>query len=359
MAEVDWSDLPKELLNMISQRIDIEIDLIRFRSVCSNWRRSSSVSDHHLSLTINFPLLKSLSDSTITSFCCLSKRSIFLIKQQPPPQQQTLIRPWLVRITQNSSGKTKLNCPLTHISHLSSSTSFHLPRLIDFNKLSVLHLGTDFITDEFTSNSVLLPQKVISIGKHSLVLGILKNCTPQLMLFRCGNEPWEWIYDISTTSGDICVFKGQCYAVDKFGRTVMIGPDSTVQLVAEHVVHGGDRKLLVESDGELLLVDIYESLHFNIKVFRFHEKEKKWVNLMNLGDRVLFFGKGTSFSASASDLCVSKGNCIIFIDDAITNYWMQGGNGVYHLDQGRVSSVSHYHEYFNLFSPPPDWILKS
>lgn len=139
----------------------------------------------------------------------------------------------------------------------------------------------------------------------------------------------------------------------------MIGPDSTVQMVAEHVVHGGDRKLLVESDGELLLVDIYESLDFGINVFRFHEKEKKWVKLMNLGDRVLFFGEGCSFSASASDLCVSKGNCIIFIDDAITNYWMQGGNGVYHLDQGRVSPVSRYHEYFNLFSPPPDWILKS
>ncbi|AES69477.1 F-box SKIP23-like protein [Medicago truncatula] len=355
-AEADWSDLPKELLNMISERIDIEINMIRFRSVCSNWLRSSSVPNHHLNLTINFPLHKSLSNSTITSFCCLSKRSIFLIKPQPPQkQQQTLIRPWLVRITQNSSGKKKRFDPF--LSHHSSSTSFYLPRVIDFHKLSVLHLGADFITNELAFH-MLLPQKVISIGKHSLFLGILKNCTPQLVLFTCGNQPWKWIPEISTTSGDICVFKGRFYAVDKFCRTVMIGPDSTVQMVAEHVVHGGDRKLLVESDGELLLVDIYESLDFGINVFRFHEKEKKWVKLMNLGDRVLFFGEGCSFSASASDLCVSKGNCIVFIDDSVSAYWMQGGNGVYHLDQGRVSPVSRYHEYFNLFSPP-DWILES
>ncbi|RHN50453.1 putative F-box domain-containing protein [Medicago truncatula] len=41
MAAVDWSKLPTELLNLISQRIDDEIDFIRFRSTCSTWRSST------------------------------------------------------------------------------------------------------------------------------------------------------------------------------------------------------------------------------------------------------------------------------------------------------------------------------
>jgi len=372
MEELDWSALPRELLNLISKGIDNKIDLIRFRSVCSNWRRSSSVSNHHLNLTIKFPLLDFsyiLSDSidtTNTSFFSLSRRSIFLIKPRQHQQQLTLDRPWLLRITQNESGKIKPFLPL--ISYHSPLTSFYLPHLLDFNNLSVRHLGTDFIVEDefifhhkpsFFSN-YMYPEKVLSVGEKPLTIGMLKYCTPQQVLFRCSDECWKLISDISTTFGDICVFRGQIYIVDKRGRTVKIRLDSTVELVAQHVVGGGDRKLLVESEGELLLVDIYECLRFSVEVFKFHEKGKKWVKLKNLGDRVLFLVNGCSFSASASDLCVSKGNCVIFIDDAfLSSRNIQWGNRVFHLDQDRLSSMSRYPEYFNLFWPPPDWISRS
>jgi len=46
--------------------------------------------------------------------------------------------------------------------------------------------------------------------------------------------------------------------VDKTGRTMMIGSDLDVHLVAEPFI-GGDVKLLVESECELLLVDSYDS----------------------------------------------------------------------------------------------------
>ena len=152
--------------------------------------------------------------------------------------------------------------------------------------------------------------------------------------------------------------------VDKVGRTITFGPDDlTVQLVAEPFVScaGGKVKFLVENEGDLLLVDIYEFFlsyyldedALGIFVFRLDEKEKKWVSLTSLGDRVLFLGSGCSFSASASDLCVAKGNCVIFIDN------MKSSNCVFHLDQDRFSPLSDYPEYFKLFWPPPDWIVKS
>ncbi|PNX73660.1 F-box protein SKIP23 [Trifolium pratense] len=352
----NWSELPKDLLDQIWERLDNEIDLIRFRSICSHWR-SSSIPNRHSIVIVKFPLPKNiLPDLNIkTSFCHLSKRKTFLIK---PPPQQTLARPWLMRITQISRGKNKLIHPL--FSYDSPSTNFHLPQLIDFNKLSVLHLVTDFILDdEFCSKFDLdLPKKVISVEKQSLVLGVSQNS----VLFRSRNQRWRKILNFSTTDGDICVFKERFYAVDRFGTTFMVRPDSTVELVAELDDFGGNRKLFVESEGELLLVDMHmhESSRLRIEVFKLCEKEKKWIKLKNLARKVLFLGHGCSFSASTLDLGVSKGNCVIFIDDAFLSFMdLHGGKCVFHLDQGRLSPMSHYPEYFDLFWPPPDWIFKS
>ena len=175
---------------------------------------------------------------------------------------------------------------------------------------------------------------------------------------------------IDFNMGDICLFKGQPYATNKFGKTIMVGldDDSSVQLVAEPLVDGGDMKFLVESEGDLLLVDFYECIRtgfpdhdpVRIDVFKLNEKEKKWVKLTSLGDRVLFLNFICSFSASASDLCVSKGNCIIFMDYLFTSDIYDGQNTcVLHLDQGRLSSVSDSPEFSNLFWPPPEWVARS
>jgi len=120
---------------------------------------------------------------------------------------------------------------------------------------------------------------------------------------KCGDEKWKVIPDMSTKFEDICLFKGQPYAVDKIGKAVVVGLDSSVQLMDEPLVGGGDMKFLVESEGDLLLVDVYDCL-FNdlcnpdhndrvrIDLFKLNEKEKKWVKLTSLGDRVLFLGLG-------------------------------------------------------------------
>jgi hypothetical protein len=173
---------------------------------------------------------------------------------------------------------------------------------------------------------------------------------------------------VSTNFQDICVFKDRFCAVNKIGKTVAFGPGySVVELLAEYV-DGGDMKFLVESEGELLLVDIYDPHRYGfpgeyglkLDVFRLDEKEKKWVKLASLGDRILFLGNGCSFSASASDLSDVKGNCVIFSDDAFHDVdQMLCGMCVFHLDQCRLSPLSDHPEYFNLFWPPPEWIVNS
>jgi hypothetical protein len=179
--------------------------------------------------------------------------------------------------------------------------------VLDYNKLSVLHLGSTFFVLDFDLkfknrlynwNKYIYPQKVVAVachGKKPLVVGTLIS-PPQPLLVKCGDEKWKVIPNMSTKFGDICLFKGRPYAVDKTGKTIMVGLDSSVQLVAEPLVGGGNMKFLVESEGDLLLADIYECLCIDlnepvrINLFKLNEKEKKWVKLSSLGDMVLFLG---------------------------------------------------------------------
>ncbi|CAJ2639155.1 unnamed protein product [Trifolium pratense] len=374
-VEPDWSQLPTDILILISERIDNEIDLIRFRSICSNWR-SSSIPIHHTNiLPFKFPLPKLPfaidSINKNTSFRYLSKRSIFLIK--PPPQQdQTLIlRPWLIKITQNSSGKTKLSQSSLISIHKTNSLAFHFPYMLDFNKLSVLNLGCEFIVEEDSRYRAdcIYPEKVIVAttfyGSKPLALSMIRSYQC-LILFRCSDGHCSVFPDVSTFIADICFFKQRIYAVDRIGRTVIVGleeeEDSSVQLVAEPLVDSGDMKYLVESEGKLLLVDIDHD-NLRIDVFMLDDKGRKWVKLKNLRDRVLFLGDGCSFSASASDLCVPKGNCVIFMNNIFFFSYMkmEYGMSIFHLDQGhrQLSPLYRHPEYFKLFWPPPEWIVKS
>ncbi|KAK2440332.1 F-box protein SKIP23 [Trifolium repens] len=367
----DWSKLPKELLYLISERLHIDIDLIHFRSVCSHWRTSSITSCN--TLHFKLPFLKYNIDRYNTlhinnnnnnnntssfSYYYLSKCSHFLIK--PPSQQQldqTLVRPpWLVQITKNSSDKTIFFHP--QFSYSLPSYDFRLTHL-DFNKLSVIHLGTDF----FIENGSMHPKKVVAVTP--LILAILLD-NNRLALFRCCR--WTVIPDLPWSIGDICVFKGWIYAIQLHGRlTVTVGPeDLSVRLVA-NPGGMGDRNLLVESEGELLLVESFwfESTIddvLRINVFRLDEKYKKW-ELTSLGNRILFMRNGCSFSASALDLSVAKGNRVIFMDNRciLLNKICDNASGMYvfDLDQGRVSPLSDYPDYLNLFWPPPEWIGKS
>ena len=276
-------------------------------------------------------------------FHYLAKQIFFLIKPHQEQEQQTLLRPWLITISQNTSGKTQLFPPLIH------DGPIPFTQVINFNKFSVLHLGSSYIRDAyddtFHSNvNYIGPDKVVAItchGKRLLVLGTLF-CVPQPILLKCRNdENWKIIPDdmsIDFIMGDICLFKGQPYATNKFGKTIMVGldDDSSVQLVAEPLVDGGDMKFLVESEGDLLLVDFYECIRtgfpdhdpVRIDVFKLNEKEKKWVKLTSLGDRVFFLTLYAHF-LHLLQICV-------FPKEIVLSLWIISSHQIYTMDKIHV-----------------------
>jgi len=168
---------------------------------------------------------------------------------------------------------------------------------------------------------------------------------PQGSLLKCGDEDLKVVTAIEISTGDICLFKGRIYVVDKAGRTIMYAPDSSVRLMDEPLVNSEHIKFLWESEGELLLAEVYKCkrIHFpsgsdpvRIDLFKLNEKEMKWVKLTSLGDMVLILGMVCPFSVAASDLGVSKGNCVICMHDS---FLCPSMGCVLELDDGRLMAL--------------------
>jgi hypothetical protein len=231
-------------------------------------------------------------------------------------------------------------------------------------------------------------KKVVAYNTLHCSVLLTIHISGKLAIFRNDDEQWMVMPEMPPNPyTDVCVFNGRPIAVDRTGLTGVVGPDFSLDLVAE-AVFGGGRKLLVESDGELLLVDKYSHrigqfrLHekygqnasdlwgFNegvyeigiergarFDVFRLDENQKKWVKLTNLGDRVLFLGKDCAFSAKASDLCMENGNCVIYRDDDYGGHVRSNGLGinVFCLDNQQILPLSDLPGWTSRFWPPPQW----
>ncbi|GAU18066.1 hypothetical protein TSUD_51770 [Trifolium subterraneum] len=350
----NWSQLPEDLLQLISQKLNSQFYQLCFRSVCSSWRSS---------VPPNAQLFPTP----------LSKRTIILIK--PSPNQQKTLKPFLIKIGPDSHGRTRLWNPLYSYKHLRLSFPQHI---VDFNQLSVIDIGHEVIigdfpfeSSEYSGLSAVLTRKVVVDTRFVLTIHPSGN----LAIFRSSDEQWTIIPEMpktiipgmsKTKYTDICIFNGRPIAVDSNGQTVAVGLDLSLDLVAK-AVFGGDTNFLVESDGELLLVAKYlkaprQFLMFDSKtgdvrietvggtrfgVFRLDEKEKI------LGDKILFLGEDSAFSVSASDLCMENGNCVIFLSDDVTK--IERRIDVFCLDEQQISPLSDLPSYSELFWPPPQW----
>ncbi|XP_030944877.1 F-box protein SKIP23-like [Quercus lobata] len=404
----DWSQLPKDLLDLIAKQLDspfYQLNKLRLRSVCSSWR--SSISDHRPSRR-RLPFLPN--DGFITTHQStfafhLSKRTIFLITL-PTDNSNS----WLIKTEEYHPSQMQLINPLS--STQIKSLPLDSPKVINLLNFRILELGHEYVLHymnfkPFGNSSLgdvssLYMEKVVYIRLGSenetddfALLTI--HVSGKLAMFKSGNKNWciiadmPLVHDVLSPYDDVALFRGEFYAVDNTGRTVLVGLSSNLSLVAGSVF-GGDKKFLVESVGQLLLVDMYLSAVFDdvdggaedvdeafldgtmgertvrFKVFGLDWEGKKWVEVKSLGDRVLFLGDNCTFSAPASVLSGCRGNCIFFTGNFNRNCEEGGSSdgvfrnreiGVCDLDSGSIKPLGDYPEYSKLFWPPPAWVAST
>ncbi|CAL9223262.1 unnamed protein product [Arabidopsis halleri] len=109
---------------------------------------------------------------------------------------------------------------------------------------------------------------------------------------------------------------------------------------------------------------IYETtVSYKFKFFKLVEREKRWVEVENLGDKMFFLVDDSTFSASAADiipLCVGTGSSVFFYTHEECLGVMDDRNlGVFDFRSGKIELVNKLPEYAKLFWPPPPWITTS
>ncbi|XP_049370743.1 F-box protein SKIP23-like [Solanum verrucosum] len=350
-----WSDLPIELVERISKFVNSHIDILRIRAVCSSWRSAFSpnfkIPKSQFPIKLPFPndLFWPYND---ISHCNLIESTVYLLQLPHPPHTG-----WLVKILKTSHGELKILNPLTN-------------RVIGD-----------------------LPDQKLNLL--------------DIRVSQSEDEKWTTLKDPTSKIVDISVYKGNFYAVDTYGETIMYDPlfnqtivSSTVNIFNEW----GSKKRLVESGGELFLVDMFldtdvkTELHGSqpswkcpkeIKVCRLDEEQHEWIAVHTLGDQIFFAGDDCCFSVSSSDFgdqC--RGNCIYYVNGGIIvnmsrrppkyydydfeDYLVCGlseevklrykglhrhHTGIFSLQDGKLGSLLSFLEYADIFWPPPSWLF--
>ncbi|XP_042494744.1 F-box protein SKIP23-like [Macadamia integrifolia] len=400
----EWSQLPRDILELIARRLTNRFDALRFRAVCSSWRSAVSQRPHRLPGRFRIVPNEGFVETNYGFF--LSKRTIFRLGSTEAPSNG-----WLIKVEEDDLQNILLN-PLTQV-QIRPLPSM-LPKVLGLSDFRISELGQEYVLQEinypafpylnfFNAETCFTKKVAFASSKSSIsspeddnddftLLAI--HVSGQLSIFKSGDEKWSIIEDLLSSYSDVICFKGKFYAVDITGGTVIVDPSATVSLRTFIVgpyttaVFEGGKRYLVESEGDLLLVDLrlcrdrlddprsnpnfdlYSRIHprlyerigspVEFKVFKLNEGRKKWVELQSLGDRLLFLGDKCSFSASASDFPGCKGNCIIF-PNFFTCSTGQSCYGfkyieVFNLEDGCIGPLASYPCYSNLFWPPPSWV---
>ncbi|KAL3843332.1 hypothetical protein ACJIZ3_000735 [Penstemon smallii] len=387
----DWSTLPTELLHFISQRLPTSTDLLRFRSVCATWRAAVPPPPSSAS---RFPILPNSGISETSWGFHLSKRTIYSL--QFPNHHSS----WIIKLERDNPTRMHLMNPLTR--SLFKPLPQHFPKIFNLMDFRVNELGEEYTLQYINfrpmassigeAGDVYMEKVAVLINSGDRFVLLTIHVSGKLVVFKSGDEKWRVIDDLPSPYDDVIFRGGKFYAVDNTGRLVLVNiVDLNVNVVASSIF-GGDKKFLVESDKELLLVDMYlsigpeDDLGYNegfefyeefdcftsertvkFKVFRLDDDVGKWVEVSDLGDRMLFLGDNCTFSALASEIFSEdqgdKGNCIFFTDQSRNReddeLWKSRGVGVFDLESGSIGPIGSHVGYSKMFWPPPDWVYSS
>ncbi|KAJ9172598.1 hypothetical protein P3X46_015815 [Hevea brasiliensis] len=379
-----WTDLPKELLETISKCLDFRVDVLRFRSVCTSWRSSvpfPSFDEDIPPLILKLPMPIGVDAVLSQATIC---RMEFSRQSKNSSSSESKPKAWLTKIGETKLGKLKFFHPLSNSQVRYSPIMLNLLdfRFFVLSKAFMLKSLSGFYL--FGINKVLLFPSSARYSEHELsILAIYHE--GKLGYWKYGDESWTLLDDKNFQYDDIIEYKGQFYVVDRWGTVSWI--DSSLKLIqySPPLFGCGSQKNLVESCGDLYVVDRYldgdrrtwndyenldvRRLSFSFRrrryrmcspkaiAFRIHKLDEEWgtwVDVKSLGDRAFVLGVDCSFSISSTDFLGGKGNCVYFTDDDDVK-----GKGLksdsiflFRLEDHIIEKVTTLPEYSDVFWPP-------
>ncbi|XP_060193701.1 F-box protein SKIP23-like [Lycium barbarum] len=331
-------------------------------------------------------------------------------------------RGWLVKFIQTVDGKLTLVNPLNNktIQVLQEDVPNNVLNLLDLHvsqvckSYHVQYFNKDHDLGRHPASKILLnstnDRAWSSTGTNNYFSLMAIHIRGHLCYIKSGDEKWTKLKDRSCKIVDIIVYKGNFYAVDRYGETIKFDSLLNETKVASMLHNiGGRKKRLVESSGQLFLIDMFldvdhdrypEFRHvighsggkaLKIKMYRLDEQQHEWTEVHTLGDRIFFAGDDCCFSVSSKDFGDGRGNCLYYTNGGIRmeilgKYGDRGSDhlfnesgdkygdhlsqklvhkykglhghntGVFTIEDGKLGSLLSFLEYADIFWPPPSWL---
>ncbi|CAB4287896.1 unnamed protein product [Prunus armeniaca] len=390
--KVDWSDLPKELWPNIGKCLDNSVGVLRFRSVCKLWR--SSIPSFQRTILPPMPHVYSSCSSASARAAGTEIQAVLypitvyrmeaLVDGEPNSS-----KPWLVKFEESPSGKLRLRHPITNSplrnSPDGSSKQFNLLDfgIVELSKSYALKYRlNDFTVDCMNKVVVLNPTHLDNFTV------MMMHGEGQLYFARFGDEKWTLLKQKDSWFDDIIAYKGHCYVVDREGIVSCMNSEFKVIQFSPPLGRLGEQKHLVESGGDLYVVDRFterqrpkmgkmlehrdlifgdltapypETVSF--KVYKLEQEWGRWVEVNSLGDQVFVLSHDDSFSVSTRGVSRVKGNCILFTDQKRTYEPEFGGPRtltreccVFNLENGSITNLAASPGYSLILQPPSAWL---
>ncbi|KAJ4754213.1 F-box SKIP23-like protein (DUF295) [Rhynchospora pubera] len=328
----DWAELNQDLLHLISKKLGTFSNLLRFRSVCKQWRIAVDPAD----LPARLPYLLQ-PDTTLSATETDTKTHDY--------QVFSLL----------SKTTSRIKLPISHFDlkyyhNIVPSMGFVVERsfrlcepLFLFNPLTGAKFHLPF------TNATRHPSPTIYIGLNPngnprTVKDDVHMMHYVLDSWICGNEEFQTIKIWQSNNDDIITFriplesgpalleyyKGKLFVNNwKRQETSIYDMETKAEM---NIVIPNPREhpmldLLVESLGDLLGVAISfcseDTCKF--KVYRLEHTDNfeqcRWIELKGIGDRVLFLNKDEQgFCLDTSDFKGFRGNCIYYFNLVVERY---------------------------------------
>ncbi|XP_022890271.1 putative F-box protein At5g55150 [Olea europaea var. sylvestris] len=265
----DWTDLPVDILVVISQSLTVIEDFTSFAAVCKDWKSVTSILKKKPSLPTRYPRLM------------LAEK----IDTEDQENQDASIRCFLNLLTSKrfqlqlpeANGR---KCTGAHYGWLwTIGTDLQINLLHPFSRQQICLPPMLTFPDQYEYNEKFTPQEVwyFFVSKIAMSSNPCKekslhdyneDCTVVaiygefsiLAFTKLGGTVWTNISVHSRVYQDIIFYNGKFYAVDAHGVVVVCefddanGPKATVIAPAPIETRDTYQKYLVESSGHLLLV---------------------------------------------------------------------------------------------------------
>ncbi|GMH06592.1 hypothetical protein Nepgr_008432 [Nepenthes gracilis] len=396
MDSIRWSSLPRDILTTIARRFNTDVDLLRFRAVCTAWR-SAVLPRRRFSFPVKVPFpnacFDDLNPNSRPGYFALFQSTLYRLS---PISDAHSPNGWLFKVIATNKPNT-----FSLLNPLSSYKIKFVPECFP-NRINLLDYRISEICKSYSLKFVDLEDpseqsEFVRIRRVAVLSNYLTddNFVVMLLLYggsleawRCGEEKWTKIGGDDYQFDDVLCCEGKCYAVT-FTGVVMVF-DSELKPIDSIMntflcYNPRQQKLLLEFDGDLYLVDktsdpdpefdydyyldgyvVNENtinMPMKLSFYRMNKVDGDWNYVGRLGGRVFFLGDDVSFGIWEKDFDGCKGNCVYLTDECFVQIEEDGvcgvDTGVYDLNDCKIVALAECLDYAKVFWPAPSWLTAS